>query len=367
MEPDDMRSRKTSNTLIIGASIAGLACAAALQKQDTGYIIIEKEAETAMPWRNHYERLHLHTNKRRSNLPFKKFGQKIPRYPDRQQVIDYIDDYQKEFKIQPVFNTEAIAIRKEGPHWITETTNGIFESKQLIMATGAYGKPRPVRFKGLETFPGKVLHSCAYKSGSAFRDETVLVVGFGNSACEIAIDLYEHGAGPVMAVRSAVNVIPRDLLGVPVLELSILLSHFSPRIADAISAPLIRWMIGDITKLGLRKKPFGALEQISREGKAPVLDIGTLQHIRDGHIRIYGDIDHIEEDVVYFNDGRKEAFQTIVACIGYDRNTIGLAETEGDGLYFCGYRISPTGQIREIGSDAKRIAKAIARASGYGR
>lgn len=359
MEPDDMRSRRTADTLIIGASLSGLACAAALQKQGIGYIIIEKEGQAAMPWRNHYERLHLHTNKRLSNLPFKKFGPMIPRYPDRQQVIDYIDDYRKEFNIQPVFDTEAIATRKEEGHWVTETTNGVFGSKFLIMATGAYGEPRPVGFKGLETFPGKVLHSCEYKTAVAFKGEKVLVVGFGNSACEIAIDLYEQGATPVMAVRSAVNVIPRDVLGVPVLELSILLSHLSPRIADAISAPLIRWLIGDIRKLGLRRKPFGPLEQISREGKPPVLDIGTIQHIRDGHIKIYGDIDHIEGDVVYFNDDRKEVFQAIVACIGYDRNNIGLTGTEGDGLYFCGYRISPTGQIREISSDAKRIAKDI--------
>src|SRR5882757_579519 len=150
MELDAMRSRRTADTLIIGASISGLACAAALQKQGIGYIIVEKEGQAGMPWRNHYERLHLHTNKRRSSLPFKKFGPMIPRYPDRQQVIDYIDDYRKEFNIQPVFNTEAIAIRKEEGHWVTETTNGVFGSKCLIMATGAYGEPRPVGFKGLE-------------------------------------------------------------------------------------------------------------------------------------------------------------------------------------------------------------------------
>jgi len=361
MEPDDMRSRGTVHTLIIGASIAGLACAAALQKQGIEYIVIEKEGQAAMPWRNHYERLHLHTNKRLSNLPFKKWGRMIPRYPNRQQVIDYIDDYRKEFAIEPVFNTEAIAIRKDGGDWITETTNGVFPSKCLIMATGAYGKARSVYFKGLETFPGKVLHSCEYKTGAVFKEEKVLVAGFGNSACEIAIDLYEQGAAPVMAVRSAVNVIPRDIWGVPVLELSIWLSHLSPGIADAISAPLIRWVTGDIRKLGLRRKPFGPLEQIAREGKAPVLDIGTLGHIRDGHIKIYGGIDHIEGDVVYFDDGRKDVFHAIVACIGYDRNYIGLGGTERDGLYFCGYRISPTGQIREIGLDAKRIAKAIAK------
>src|SRR6516225_898238 len=129
-----------TNTLIVGASISGLASTASLQKQGIDYIIIEKQAQAATPWRNHYKRLHLHTNKRVSNLPYKKFGSTIPRYPSRQEVVDYLEDYQKEFNIDPVYNTEARSIRKEGKYWITETTNGIFKSKYVVIATGPFGK-----------------------------------------------------------------------------------------------------------------------------------------------------------------------------------------------------------------------------------
>jgi len=370
---------KQTNTLIIGASISGLASAASLQKQNIEYIIIEKQNQVAAPWRNHYDRLHLHTNKRCSNLPYKKFGRIIPRYPGRQQVVDYLDDYQKEFNINPVFNTEALSVRKEGAYWITGTTNGIFKSKYLVMATGAYGKPRPISFKGMETFGGKILHSCEYKTGRDFKGQNVLVVGFGNSACEIAIDLYEQGAIPAMAVRSPVNVIPRDVLGLPILELSILLSRLPPRVADIISTPLMNLIMGDLTKLGLKKMPYGPLEEIRRDGNAPVLDIGTIQHIREGHIKIYNNIDCIEGNTIHFQDGKKEVFNAIVAGIGYYRDDAEIVDVDKlrfsdlrvcaarqkyfgrDGLYFCGYWISPTGQIREIASDAQRIARHIAK------
>src|SRR6266496_1592178 len=250
---------KQTNTLIIGASISGLACAASLQKQNIEYIIIEKQNQVATPWRNHYDRLHLHTSKRFSNLPYKKFGRTIPRYPSRQQVIDYLGDYQTEFNINPVFNTEAISVKKEGGYWITETTNGSFKSKYLVMATGAYNKPKPINFKGMETFGGEILHSCDYKTGRDFKGQNVLVVGFGNSACEIAIDLYEQGALPSISVRSPVNVIPRDIMGIPILRLSLPISLLPPGVADKIIAPLIRWLIGDIAKLGLKKLPYGPL------------------------------------------------------------------------------------------------------------
>ena len=370
---------KQTNTLIIGASFSGLACAVSLQKKQVECIIIEKENRAAAPWFNHYERLHLHTSKRFSHLPYKKFAGAIPRYPSRQQVIDYLNEYQQEFNIHPFFHTKAISIRRESDQWITETTEGKFISKYLILATGPYGQPRQIHFAGMETFPGKILHSREYKSGKDFQGQNILVVGFGNSACEIAIDLYEQGAKPSMSVRSPVNVVPRDMLGLPVQELSLLLDYLPPFLADALSAPLIRWKVGDIKKLGLKKMPYGPIQEIRKDGNAPVLDIGTIQHIREGHIRIYDDIEWIEGETIHFKNQKKEIFQTIIAAIGYDRNypeLVGVDETRiedlkwntgrqkyfgKDGLYFCGYWISPTGQIREIAHDSKKIAKHISR------
>lgn len=367
-----------TNTLIIGASFSGLASAACLQKQNIEFIIIEKQKEIAAPWRNYYARLHLHTNKRLSSLPYKKFKSEIPRYPSRQQVLDYIDDYQKSFHISPVFDTKAISVTKSGEYWITQTTNGSFKSKYVIVATGLYGKPKAVSFKGMETFTGKILHSSDYKSGKDFKGKNVLVVGFGNSACEIAIDLYEQKAMPSLSVRSPVNVIPRDVLGIPVLELSLLLKHLPPRVADIVSYPAMRLSIGNLTKLGLTKLPYGPVEQISKYATAPVLDIGTIKHIREGHIKVYGDIDFIETKTIFFKDGKSAEFDAIIAAIGYQRSYSDIAGFDEErledlivcvdkqkyfgknGLYFCGFWVSPTGQIREIALDAKKIAIHIA-------
>ncbi|HEY2720857.1 MAG TPA: NAD(P)/FAD-dependent oxidoreductase, partial [Chitinophagaceae bacterium] len=276
---------KETNTLIVGASIAGLASAACLQKEKIDLIIIERHDKVAMPWHTHYERLHLHTSKRFSNLPYKKFGKRVPRYPSRQQVIDYLEDYQRQFAITVRLNTEAISIKKAGGQWITETNGESIASNYVIMATGAYSKPKRIHFDGMETFSGRILHSYEYKSGRNFKGQNVLVVGFGNSACEIAIDLYEQQATASMSVRSPVNVVPRDILGIPVLALSILMNRLSPGVADLVSAPLVRLRIGDITKLGLQKMSYGPLREIRKDGNAPVLDIGTIRLIKKGLIK----------------------------------------------------------------------------------
>jgi hypothetical protein len=368
-----------TTVLIVGASVAGLACAACLQKQGIGYIIIEKQDRVASPWRHHYDRLHLHTSKNLSNLPYKKFDNNLPRYPSRQAVVDYLDSYQTAFNIQPVFNTEALSIKKEGDRWTTGTSNGIFSSSCVVMATGAYGRPRAIQFTGMDSFPGKIVHSSQYKTGAAFTGQNVLVVGFGNSACEIAIDLYEQGALPSMSVRSPVNVIPRDVLGIPVLALSLLLRPLPPRVADSISAPMMRLLLGNLTRLGLQKKAYGPLEEINRYGQVPLLDVGTIKHVQQGHIKLKTGIDCIAGKTIHFTNGHTACFDAIVAAIGYERNYADLLQVDSqrfedlcvsarkqqyfgkDGLYFCGYWISPTGQFREIAADAKKIARHISR------
>jgi indole-3-pyruvate monooxygenase len=159
----------------------------------------------------------------------------------------------------------------------------------------------------------------------------------------------------------------------------LLLSHLPPRLADRISAPLIRGSIGDVRRLGLERMPYGAITQIVRDGKAPVLDIGVVRLIRAGKVQVFGGVDRIAGSTVYFADGRREDFDAIVAGIGYERNYSEIVKVEGrrfddlrvavdkqryfgeDGLYFCGYRVSPTGQIREIGRDARKIAADIGR------
>ena len=182
-----------------------------------------------------------------------------------------------------------------------------------------------------------------------------------------------------MSVRSPVNVIPRDIFGIPVLRLSLLLNHLPPRVADTINAPLIGLLIGDITKLGLKKLPYGPLEQVRKYGRIPLLDIGTIKHIREGHIKIFGNIDNISGKTVHFADGKQEDFDVIVACIGYNRNYSEIIAVDRsrfedlkvsvnkqkyfgkDGLYFCGYWVAPTGQIREITLDSQKIAMDISR------
>ncbi|HEX9385798.1 MAG TPA: NAD(P)-binding domain-containing protein [Anaerolineales bacterium] len=64
----------------------------------------------------------------------------------------------------------------------------------LVIAAGCNHEPFLPTWPRQDLFKGASMHSSQYKNGEPFRENKVLVVGFGNSGGEIAIDLYEHGA-----------------------------------------------------------------------------------------------------------------------------------------------------------------------------
>ena len=182
-----------------------------------------------------------------------------------------------------------------------------------------------------------------------------------------------------MSVRSPVNVIPRDIFGFPALEIGKLTSIFPAKVRDKINAPLLKLLVGDITKLGLKKSIYGPLEQIQKQQRIPLLDIGTIQLIKQGHIKVFGDIVKIEGNTIYFEDKKQWNADAIILATGYEHNLESFLNVSKDrfddlnqpvnkqsrfgkdGLYFCGFYISPTGMLREINTDARIISKDIAK------
>ena len=368
---------QTSNTIIIGASAAGLSCAAELSERNVDYLIIEKHSVVGHAWRNHYDRLHLHTNKASSALPYKKFDSSIGKYPARLEVVNYLEEYAELHALEPLFDTVAQKIYKVNNQWNVETNGEKYGAENLVICTGNTNVPCYASKTGIDTFSGDIMHSSEYKNGQKFKDKNVLVVGFGNSACEIAICLHEHGAKPSLSVRSPVNVIPRDIAGIPVLALGIAMAKLPPRLADNINKPLINLLIGNIEKYGLKKAPFGPIEQIVTYQKIPLLDIGTMKLIKEGKIPVYGDVTEIQGAKIEFEDDKSSAFDAIILATGYETGLdkiMDISEERAldmrlnikkrkllgkDNLYFCGFNVAPTGMLREIAIESGVIANQI--------
>jgi cation diffusion facilitator CzcD-associated flavoprotein CzcO len=364
------------DAIIIGAGPAGLATAAAFRARGLTAAILEKSDAVGSAWRRHYDRLHLHTDRLRSGLPGLPIPKAYGRYPSRAHVIEYLEAYAAKFDLKPVFNANVRSVRRDGRSWRAEAGENSRSAPIVVVATGWADYPYTPTWPGMETFGGSILHSSAFRNPGPFAGNRLLVVGYGNSGAEIALDLAEAGIDATLSVRSPVNIVPRELFGLPILVFPTAEQWLPPRVADSINAPFVQFAIGSIEKLGLKRSAKGPIRAIKEDGRAPLIDVGTLGAIQDGRIKLRGDIASFTRQGVAFKESRSEPFDAIILATGFRPDlrpllpeaqavlsatgaplVSGRATAEA-GLFFCGAIPSELGQLRQIGLEAIRIADA---------
>src|SRR5258706_7475043 len=168
------------NTIVIGAGPAGLAVGACLKRAGVESIILEQSDQVGSAWRRHYDRLHLHTDKKNSELPFTHFPINYPRYPSRDQLIDYLESYAKKFDLGIRFGQQVSAARREGNRWAVETQNRLYHSSNLVIAAVNTSQPNIPQINTADLFKGNVIHSSAYAHGEQLRSPQGLDVALSN-------------------------------------------------------------------------------------------------------------------------------------------------------------------------------------------
>jgi NADPH-dependent glutamate synthase beta subunit-like oxidoreductase len=364
--------------VVVGAGPAGLAVSACLRAQGLAHAVLERETDIGAAWRRHYDRLHLHTAKRYSGLPLAPWPADAPRYPSRAQVVAYLERYAADHAIAPRFGVELHRIARQGERFVVETSAGTLSPRFVVMATGSNACANQPALPGLEGFRGRVLHAGAYANPAPFIGRRTLVVGCGNSGAEIALDLAEQGVDVALVVRGPVHVVPRDLLGVSTQQIGVLLSVLPLGLRDAIVAAVMRVAVGDLSRWGIVRPRRGLNRMIEESGRVPILDIGTIAMIKAGRIRVLPAVEEVLDDRVRFAGGATHAFDAVVLATGYTPGLADLiegfdaiadargrpdrfgAESGIPGLFFVGFSTPPTGVLREIAIEARRVVAVLA-------
>jgi len=364
------------DTVIVGAGPSGLAVAGCLTRAGLPFTLLERETSVGASWRNHYDRLHLHTARSLSSLPHHPMPATYPTYPSRDEVVAYLESYRRELGLEPRLGVEVTRAYRADHRWhLTASSGEAWLARHLVVATGYNAAPVRPTWPGLDTFPGHIIHSSEYKNGRDLARQRVLVVGAGNSGAEIAVDLWECRAEVALAIRGPIHVAPRDAFGLPAQHFTLALSRLPVRLADKLSEPLRDLVIGDLTPWGIKRPPVGPLELLETTGRVPLVDIGTVALIKQGAITVYPGLSRVDGATVTFVDGRTHDFDALVLATGYraglgwlDADCLddrGLPRAHGreaaPGLYFVGYRNPTTGNLREIALEAQRVADALAK------
>jgi len=373
---------RTREAIVIGAGPGGLSAAAMLNRRGVDNVVVDRDDAVAASWRRHYDRLHLHTVRWLSHLPGYRFSRRHGRWVSRDGVIRYLEGYARHHDIELMLSTAVERVDlSDGDGFVLRTSRGDLPARNVVVATGYNNQPLMPRWPGIDDFAGDLVHASDYRNASRFAGRDVLVVGAGNTGAEIAVDLVEGGAARVrMAIRTPPHVVLRESNGMPTQATGVIMRRVPTKIGDPIAAAVSKFTVGDLTPYGIGKPPRGLYTRAVKEQQIPIIDVGLIDQLKEGRVEVVGAVERfdgasvllaggerVEPEVVIVATGWRRALEPLVGHLGVlgddGRPTVHGAETppQAPGLYFTGFVNPVSGMFRELGIDAKRIARAIAK------
>ncbi|NLU83062.1 NAD(P)-binding domain-containing protein [Rhodococcus sp. HNM0569] len=316
-----MQENTRERYALIGAGPSGLAGARNLDRYGVPFDGFESHSDVGGLWdidnprSTVYRSAHLISSKTTTQFTEFPMAESVPDYPGHAALADYFRAYADEFGLRERFRfgTDVVRAEPADDGWVVTTrdhagteTTSLYAG--VIAANGTLATPHVPDFAG--EFTGEFLHTARYKDPTLFAGKRVLVIGAGNSGCDIAVDAVHHAASVDLSVRRGYHFVPKYMFGRPADTLT-RGRPLPPRIKQRVDALLLAQFTGDPTRFGLPAPDHRLYES------HPVVNSLILHHLGHGDVRVRADIERFEGAEVRFVDGAVAEYDIVVSATGY--------------------------------------------------
>jgi len=375
-----MKTTETTDALVIGAGLSGLACAKVLAERNIPVTILEAKDRVAEPWRRRHPALRLNIHRHFAKLPGREAPSTDGTFLKRDTVISYLDDYADRIGAPIHFGAEVTAVERTQTGWRVSTTSSTYDAMHLVIATGRDRIPHIPDWPGRGTFEGELVHAGDIGDVSRFDGKRVLVVGAGNSGSDVLNHLARHDPAEVLvSVRHGPAVVPTRILGFPLHRLARVFAVLPEGILNTSFRITQRLFLGNLARYGLTSHPDGGGTRLLRDGVAFAIDDGFVAALKAGRSRVVPNVARFDRTRVWLADGTSRQPDVVIAATGYrpaldpilghlgvldesgqPRYPMGDADPSNPGLWFAGFEPIFTGYFDAAGIAAERIASAVA-------
>jgi thioredoxin reductase len=302
---------------VIGAGAAGLATLATLLEQGFDVDCIERNATVGGHWQTDYESLHLITSRDVSGFVGFPMPADFPVYPSRDQMRDYLQSFATARGLMDKirFGVTVESVRSVGDAgadgWTVATSDGLTEQYDaVIVANGHLWDARLPEFSG--EFAGTSMHSSQYHDVSDIEGRRVLVVGAGNSGCDLAVDVANARLDSHISVRRGQTFQPKAMFGRPRAELK-WLGKLPLVVQERVSRLLVDVVVGKPS--AYRGLPEPLTRNLNKQ--PPVVNNLLLYWIHHGRITVVPGVTRFEGHTAHFTDGTTKDFDTVLYATGF--------------------------------------------------
>ena len=374
---------KATKVCVIGAGPSGLTAAKNCLQYGIDVKVFEKNNKVGGNWvfnaktghSSVYNNTHIISSKVWSEYEDFPMPADYPDYPKHDQVQQYFESYATHFGVMEniSFETTVTKVEKISEYeWHVDYQNEQGEKSSevfthLMLANGHHWKPNHPEYDG--EYTGQYMHSHDFKGvDDSWKDKKVLVIGAGNSACDVAVESARVADTVSMSMRSPQWFIPKFMFGKPADELGTLTNRLPKKLRQLLFTGLLKLMQGSYKNYHLPVPKELVLNQ------HPTLNSDLLDYIRHDRIKPRPAIQSFNGKEVSFSDGRVETYDTVVACTGFkmafpfldkafidfeDKNRVPLYKkmlhTEHKSLYFVGL-FQPLGCIWPLADYQAKLA-----------
>jgi len=277
----------------------------------------EKSDRVGGHWHSDYDSLYLITSRDVSGFRGYPMPGEFPVYPSRAQVLSYLESFADKFALREAINfgTRVVRCTPGGSRgeqgWHVETSDGRTRHYDgVLVANGHLWNPNlPDLARG---FAGLSLHSGQYRNCDQIDGDRVLVVGSGNSGCDLAVDVAQAGRSTSISIRAGHTFQPKAFFGRPRAEIR-WLTRLPAAVQERVTRALVDVIVGPMAAYeGL---PPPAVRNLNKQ--PPVVNNLLLYWIQHGRIAVVPGISRIDGQTVYFADGTCQAFDAILWATGF--------------------------------------------------
>jgi glycine/D-amino acid oxidase-like deaminating enzyme len=309
---------------IIGAGSSGMAAAKALAARGVAFEGFEIGSDIGGMWRyendnglsSAYRSLHIDTSRRNLGYPDHPIPETCPDFLAHDEVLQWLESYAQRFDLKRHFRfrckVERVAPEPDGAWRVTLADGEQRRYRAVIAANGHLWNPRLAQFPG--AFHGQQVHSHHYRTAEPYAGKNVLVIGIGNSAVDIAVDVCKSAKRTFLSTRRSAWVMPKYIMGRPIDRWSAFFAR-TLHLPTPVTRTLVRWLaylvVGDQERFGVPRPQHA----IWREHAT--LSQELLPYCGHGWIRMKPNVRALEGDRVAFDDGSVEPVDAIIQATGY--------------------------------------------------